>query len=153
MVKMFNRVIMVGRLARDPEVKMDRNGAPFTIFTIAVDMDFPKETNFFDCLAFKNSGAFVERYLRKGRLVLVEGSLTINKWISEKGEEKQKPQILVNRVLALESKKEVNGQEGFNQNKVEKVIKSNKKEEEELNWDDDKLFEDLLGDSDDSPLK
>lgn len=130
---MFNKVILVGRLTRDPEAKMDKYGKLFSTFTIAVDRGYNDETDFFDCMAFKNSADFVNKYLTKGRLVLVEGSITINKWISQSGEQKQKPQIVANRVIALESKKAI----------------ENEAEAEEDLLDDDP-FSDLM--SDDSPL-
>ncbi len=143
---MFNKVILAGRLVRDPEPRQASTGEVMSLFTLAVDRGYKDEgADFFDCVAFRKTANFVNDYLKKGRLVLVEGNLQINKWTDREGVKKEKPQIIAQRVEALESKKEVERQE----NKNDEV------ENQEITEEDaDSYFKDLLdGDSDEPPIE
>lgn len=140
----FNKVIMAGRLARDPEKKISNDGKVFANFTIAVNRNFKAdEADFFDCVVFGNTADYVLNYVRKGYLVLVEGSLQINKWTDRDGVKHSKPEIIANVVRNFEKKKE-NAEEY-----TEKEGKSTKTEEEEKESEIlDEEFEKLFGDLD-----
>ena len=146
----FNKIIIAGRLARDPERRISSDGKVFANFTIAVNRNFKAdEADFFDCVAFGNTADYILNYVRKGYLVLVEGSLQINKWIDRDGMKHSKPEIIANVVRNFEKKKE-NAEEY-----TEKEEKSTKTEEEKENeFEEEQLFEGLeLDDLDDgSPL-
>ena len=75
----MNKIIIKGRLTRDPELKTGASGAEFCKFTVAVDRrqakDKEKETDFFDCTAFGKTGAAISQYMNKGREILVEGRM------------------------------------------------------------------------------
>jgi len=104
----FNSVTLVGRLVRDPEEKVANSGTVMSRFTIAVDRQKRDEdkADFFNITAFGNTAEFVNKYLVKGRLVLVEGRLQIDQ-VEKDGEMKYYTNILANRVVGLETKKRV----------------------------------------------
>ena len=139
----FNKIIIAGRLARDPEKKISNDGKVFANFTIAVNRNFKAdEADFFDCVVFGNTADYVLNYVRKGYLVLVEGSLQINKWTDRDGVKHSKPEIIANVVRNFEKKKE-NAEEY-----TEKEGKSTKTEEEKESEILDEEFEKLFGDLD-----
>lgn len=136
----FNKIVLVGRLTKDPEKKISNDGKVFANFTIAVNRNFKAdEADFFDCVAFGNTADYILSYVRKGYLVLVEGSLQINKWADRDGVKHSKPEIIANVVRNFEKKKE-NAEEY-----TEKEGKSTKTEEEEKESEIlDEEFEKLL---------
>ena len=75
---MLNRIILMGRLTRDPELRRTSSGTAVTSFSLAVDRDFKsqsgeKETDFIDIVAWRNTAEFVSKYFTKGRMAVVEG--------------------------------------------------------------------------------
>lgn len=73
---MLNRIIIMGRLTRDPELRHTQSGTAVASFSLAVDRDFKnqngeKETDFIDVVAWRNSAEFVSRYFTKGRMAVV----------------------------------------------------------------------------------
>ena len=79
----MNRIIIKGRLTRDPELKTGASGVEFCKFTVAVDRrkakDKEKETDFFDCTAFGQTGVAISKFFAKGREILVEGRMESSK--------------------------------------------------------------------------
>ena len=79
----MNKIIIKGRLTRDPELKTAGNGMDLCRFTVAVDRrkqkDKEQQTDFFDCTAFGNTGVAISKYITKGREILVEGRMESNK--------------------------------------------------------------------------
>jgi single-strand DNA-binding protein len=92
---MFNKVILVGRLTADPELKQTPNGVSVTTFAIAVDRPFtPKDggdrqVDFIDIVAWRNTAEFVSRYFAKGRAILIEGALQIRSF-TDKNDQKRR---------------------------------------------------------------
>ncbi len=88
---MLNRIILIGRLVRDPESSYTQGGVPQARFTIAVDRlrrnpdTNERETDFIDIVAWRAQAEFAHQYLRKGRLVAVEGRLQIRSWTAQVG--------------------------------------------------------------------
>ena len=87
---MYNKVIMMGRLTRDPELKTTPNGVSVCKFSIAVDRRFQnkgeeKKTDFFNVVAWRQTGEFVSRYFGKGNLILVEGELQTRSYVDKNG--------------------------------------------------------------------
>jgi single-strand DNA-binding protein len=108
----FNKIVLVGRLTRDPETKFATSGTQVTSFSLAVDRDYPKDSNeadFIRIVTFGKTAEFVAQYLTKGRLVLIEGSLRINKWETQDGEKKQNAEVNASRVCFMETKAQTNG--------------------------------------------
>lgn len=87
----LNRVILHGRLTKDPEFRQTTSGVPVCRFTIAIDRQFAnkqtgeRETDFIDVQAWRNTAEFVSRYFTKGSLILVEGSIRNNNWTDNEG--------------------------------------------------------------------
>ncbi|HPI18696.1 MAG TPA: single-stranded DNA-binding protein [Mesotoga sp.] len=107
----FNKIVLVGRLTRDPETKFATSGTQVTSFSLAVDRDYPKDSNeadFIKISTFGKTAEFVAQYMTKGRLVLVEGSLRINKWEKD-GEKRQMAEVVASRVKFMETKAQTNG--------------------------------------------
>ena len=82
---MLNKVILMGRLARDPELRSTTGGVDVTNFTLAVDRGYAKagterETDFLDCVAWRGTAEFVSRYFKKGMQVAVTGRIQTRKW-------------------------------------------------------------------------
>ena len=82
---MLNRIILQGRLCKDPELRRTGNGTAVTSFSLAVDRDFKsqsgeKETDFIDIVAWRSTAEFVSKYFSKGRMAVVEGRIQIRDW-------------------------------------------------------------------------
>lgn len=106
----MNKVIMMGRLTKDPEV---RYGGPSNTaiarFSIAVDRRFKREgqpdTDFFNCTAFGKLGEFVEKYLKKGVKIVLDGELQNNNYTNKEGKMVYDNRIIANSIEFAESKK------------------------------------------------
>jgi len=103
---MLNKVVLIGRLVDDPELRYTDDGTPFTIFTLAVDRNYTnskgeKETDFIDIVTWRRSAENCSQFLRKGIMAAVDGSFQIRK---NENEEKTyyNPQIVANSVSFLE---------------------------------------------------
>ncbi len=142
----FNKVIMAGRLTKEPERRVSGEGKTFVNFTLAVNRNYKSnEADFFDCVAFGNTADYILNYIHKGYLVLVEGNLQIDKWQDRNGVNHSKPKIIVNVVRNFESKKKENIEEY-----TEKEDESAEVEKEVI---DETMFDNLMDDlSGDSPL-
>ena len=105
---MYNKVIMMGRLTRDPELKATPNGVSVCKFSIAVDRRFQnkgeeKKADFFNIVAWRQTGEFVSRYFGKGNLILVEGELQTSKYTDKSGEKRSAIEINVQSTSFCES--------------------------------------------------
>ncbi|HLF94304.1 MAG TPA: single-stranded DNA-binding protein [Planctomycetota bacterium] len=111
----FNSVVMVGRLVRDPEMKYVANGAPVCKFRIAASRRFTKsdgqraeDTTFVDVDAWRRLAEICGQFLKKGRQVLIMGSLRLDEWLDAKTQQKRsKLKIVARDVQFLWSKEEV----------------------------------------------
>ena len=114
---MLNVAIIMGRLTRDPELRRTNSGKPVASFTVAVDRDYApegqeKETDFIDCVAWNGTAEFVEKYFKKGSMIVVSGRLQLRNWTDKEGNKRKTAEILASNVYFGESKK---SQEGGNQ--------------------------------------
>ena len=105
----MNKIILMGRLTRDPEVRYGAaNNTAVARFSIAVDRRFKREgqpdADFFNCTAFGRTGEFVEKYLRKGTKVVLDGELQNDNYTGKDGKMVYGMQIVVNNVEFAESK-------------------------------------------------
>lgn len=104
---MLNKIIVMGRLTRDPELRRTGNGTAVTSFTIACDRDFgDKETDFLDIVAWKQTGEFVSKYFSKGRMAVVAGRLQIRSWTDNDGNKRKTAEIVADNVYFGDSKSE-----------------------------------------------
>lgn len=108
---MLNQITIMGRLTRDPELRRTGNGLPVASFTVAVDRDWPnketgeKETDFIDCVAWRQTGEFVSKYFTKGSMIVVAGRLQIRPWVDKDGNKRKSAEIVAENVYFGESKK------------------------------------------------
>lgn len=111
---MLNHITIMGRLTRDPELRRTGSGIPVASFTLAVDRDFPnketgeKETDFINCVAWRQTGEFVSKYFTKGRMAVVSGRLQIRKWQNDQGENRYSTEVVADNVYFGDSKWEGN---------------------------------------------
>jgi single-strand DNA-binding protein len=106
----INRVVLVGRMTRDPELRNTTTGKQVVSFGLAVDDPFNKEhTNFFNITAWGNNADFVAKYLTKGRLVAVDGRLNHRKYTTQDGQNREVVEIVADRVQGLDRPKDDGG--------------------------------------------
>ncbi|WP_214854931.1 single-stranded DNA-binding protein [Exiguobacterium sp. s130] len=107
---MINRVVLVGRLTRDPEMKYTQSGIAVTRFTLACDRQFTqdgkRETDFIDCTVWRKQAENVAQYLKKGSLAGVEGRLQISSYEDKDGQRRYRAEVVADSVRFLESKKD-----------------------------------------------
>lgn len=106
---MLNKIIVIGRLTHDPELRRTGSGTPVCSFSIACDRDFKsqsgeKETDFFDVVAWRTTGEFVSKYFTKGRMVVVEGRLQIREWQDKEGNKRRSAEINADNVYFGDSR-------------------------------------------------
>ena len=107
---MLNKVFLMGRITRDPELRRTGNGVAVTSFTVAVDRDFGKDesgekvTDFIDCVAWRQTGEFVNKYFGKGRMIVVCGQLQIRGWTDKDGNKRRSAEVNADQVYFGDSK-------------------------------------------------
>ena len=103
---MLNRITIMGRLVRDPELKYTASNIPVTSFTLAVDRDFgEKKTDFIDCVAWKQTAEFVCNYFHKGSLAVASGRLQLRDWEDQNGNKRRNAEVVVDSIYFGESKR------------------------------------------------
>ena len=109
---MLNHIVIMGRLARDPELRRTGSGVAVTSFRLAVDRDFaPKdgserETDWIDCVAWRQTGEFVSKYFTKGRMAIVSGRLQIRNWTDKDGNKRSSAEVVAENVYFGDSKRD-----------------------------------------------
>ena len=108
---MLNKIILMGRLTRDPELRRTQSGTAVTSFSLAVDRDFKsqsgeKETDFIDSVAWRSTAEFVSKYFTKGRMAVVEGRLQIRDWTDRDGGKRRSAEVIADNVYFGDSKRE-----------------------------------------------
>lgn len=112
---MLNKIFIMGRLTRDPELRRTQTGTPVASFTLAVDRDFKdkttgnRATDFIDVVAWRQTGEFVSRFFTKGRMAVVEGRLQMREWTDKDGNKRRSAEVQADNVYfgdsnAVESK-------------------------------------------------
>ena len=102
---MLNKIIIQGRLTRDPEMRRTNTGTAVAGFTLAVDRDFgDKETDFIECVAWRNTAEFVDKYFSKGRMAVVVGRLQIRGWTDKDGNKRKTAEVVAENIYFGDSK-------------------------------------------------
>ena len=114
---MLNKVFVMGRLTRDPELRRTQSGTAVASFSLAVDRDYKsqsgeKETDFFDVVAWRTTGEFVAKYFTKGRMAVVEGRLQVRQWQDKDGNNRRSTEIIAENIYFGDSKKDGSGNTG-----------------------------------------
>ena len=100
---MLNRITVMGRLVRDPELRRTQNGIPVASFSVACERDFKdasggKVTDFIDIVAWRSTAEFVSKYFTKGRMAVIDGRLQLRDWPSRDGGTRRSAEILASSV-------------------------------------------------------
>ena len=108
---MLNKIILMGRLTRDPELRRTQSGTAVTSFSIACDRDFKsqsgeKETDFIDVVAWRSTAEFVSKYFAKGRMAVVEGRLQIRDWTDREGGKRRNAEVVADNVYFGDSRRD-----------------------------------------------
>ena len=108
---MLNHITIMGRLTRDPELRRTGTGVAVASFTLAVDRDFggqggERETDFIDCVAWRQTGEFVSKYFTKGRMAVVSGRLQIRNWTDKDGNKRRSAEVVADNVYFGDSKRD-----------------------------------------------
>ena len=119
---MLNHITIMGRLTRDPELRRTGSGVAVASFTVAVDRDFggrdggERETDFIDCVAWRQTGEFVSKYFTKGRMIVVSGRLQIRGWTDKDGNKRRSAEVVADNVYFGESKRNSEGGNAYGGN-------------------------------------
>ncbi|MCF8017804.1 MAG: single-stranded DNA-binding protein [Vallitaleaceae bacterium] len=116
---MLNRIDIMGRLTKDPELRYTQSGTSVTSFTLAVDRDYSgkdggeKQTDFIDCIAWRHTAEFVTKYFSKGRMAVVSGRLQVRFWDDNEGKKRKVVEIVAENVYFGDSKKDTSSSGGY----------------------------------------
>lgn len=101
---MLNKIFLMGRLGRDPEVRYTQGGTPVASFSLAVDRDFADQatgkrpTDWIDVVAWSAKAKFAQQYFRKGQLAVVEGRLQIREWTDREGNKRRTAEVVAEQI-------------------------------------------------------
>lgn len=107
---MLNHSTIMGRLTHDPELRRTGNGTAVTSFTVAVERDFAakgaeRETDFIDCVAWRQTGEFVAKYFRKGSIIVVDAKIQTRTWTDKDGNKRKATELVADSCYFGGSKK------------------------------------------------
>lgn len=107
---MLNKIVLMGRLTRDPELRTTGKDTKVASFSIAVDRDYSsgdtKETDFIDIVAWRSTAEFVSKYFSKGRMAVVSGRLQIRSWTDKDGNKRRSAEVVADNVYFGDSKRD-----------------------------------------------
>jgi single-strand DNA-binding protein len=104
----LNKVMLIGNLGKDPEMKYTSNGSAVTTFTVAVNRSFTtdgerrEETEWFNIVTWQRLAEFVSQYVQKGRKVYIEGRLTTRSWDGPDGQKRYRTEVIASQVITLD---------------------------------------------------
>ena len=107
---MLNKIIIMGRLGRDPDVHYTQGGTPVASFSLAVDRDYVDQatgkrgTDWIDVVAWNAKAKFVQKYFHKGQLATVEGRLQIRDWTDREGNKRRTAEVIAEQIYFSDSK-------------------------------------------------
>ena len=107
---MLNSITLMGRMTKDPELRYTKTDTPVASFTLAVDRDFGDGADFIDCVAWRKTGEFAQKYFSKGRLTVVAGRLQIRDWTDKEGKKRYAPEVVVDHIYFGGDKKKTETQ-------------------------------------------
>lgn len=107
---MLNRIILMGRLVADPELRQTPNGISVASFRIAVDRNYQsrssgeRQADFISCVAWRQTGEFISRYFQKGRMIALEGSLQTRSYEDKTGAKRTAYEVVVDQAYFADSR-------------------------------------------------
>ncbi len=149
----YNKVILIGRLGRDPELRYTQTGIPVVNFPLATDESFvdrdgnrQERTEWHRIVVWDKQAETVANYLSKGRLVLVEGSIYTRKWQDSQGQDRYTTEIRAQRVVFLGSQKSMDADSQENESEPEDIF------DQQPNESKGSIFPSETSDIDDVPF-
>ena len=117
---MLNHITLMGRIGTDIELRKTGSGVSVASFTMAVDRDFKsgggeKETDWVDCVAWRQTGEFIDKYFAKGRMIVVSGRLQIRNWQDKDGNKRKTAEVVVDNAYFGDSKSAADNNVGHKQ--------------------------------------
>lgn len=112
---MLNHIVIMGRLTRDPELRYTNSNVPVASLSVAVDRDFGKDpdgnkqTDFFECVAWRQTGEFISKYFSKGSMIVLEGQMQSRRWTDRDGGKRLSWELIVDHAYFGGSKREGDG--------------------------------------------
>lgn len=107
---MLNHITIMGRIGTDIELRKTGSGVSVASFTVAVDRDFKtggeKETDWIECVAWRQTGEFIQKYFAKGRMIVLSGRLQTRNWEDKEGKKRMAYEIVVDSAYFGDSKTE-----------------------------------------------
>ena len=108
---MLNHITIMGRLTRDPVLRYTQSQTPVASFSLAVERDFGKEgrereVDFINCVAWRNTAEFVNRYFKQGSMAVVSGRLQIRRWQDQNGNNRDTAEVVVDNIYFGSSKRD-----------------------------------------------
>lgn len=137
----MNKVILMGRLTKEPELRQTPNGVSVARFSMAVNRRFTKnnEADFLNCVAWRQTGEFISKYFRKGNMIAVAGSVQTRSWDGQDGKKQYATEIVVDEAY-------------FTGSKAENAVNNGYENQTNNGFDDFNEFADLEGSEDDLPF-
>ena len=107
----LNHITIMGRLTKEPERRQTQSGKAVTKFTLAVDRDYAekgaeRETDFIDCVAWRGTAEFVDKYFGRGQMAVVSGRLQIRDWEDKGGNRRRSAEVVADNVSFGEQKRD-----------------------------------------------
>lgn len=112
---MLNKIFIMGRITRDPELRHTQTGTGVASFTLAVDRDFKdketgeKKADFINVVAWRSTAEFVSRYFTKGRMAVVTGRLQVRDYTDRDGNKRTAAEVVADNVYFGDSKRDYDG--------------------------------------------
>ena len=109
---MLNKIVIMGRLVRAPDLRRTQAGTAVAAFTLAVERDFKdaatgeRTADFIDCVAWRQTGEFVSRDFSKGRMAVAEGRLQLRDWVDRDGNKRRSAEVVVEQMYFGDSRSE-----------------------------------------------
>lgn len=116
---MLNRIVIMGRMARDPELRHTQSGTPVASFSLAVDRDFKdkqtgeRATDWINVVAWRGTGEFAARYLSKGLMAVVDGRLQMRDWTDRDGNRRTSAEVVADSVYFADSRRDGDGDRAY----------------------------------------
>lgn len=112
---MLNKIILMGRLTRDPELRQTQGGTKVASFALAVDRDYAapdgkRETDFVECVAWRGTAEFAAKYFAKGQMAALEGRLQVRDWTDKDGIKRRSYEVIVESLYFAGSKRQSEAQ-------------------------------------------
>ena len=107
----LNHITIMGRLTKEPERRQTQSGKAVANFTLAVDRDYAekgaeRETDFIECVAWRGTAEFVDKYFGRGQMAVVSGRLQIRSWEDKDGNRRRSAEIVADNVYFGEQKRD-----------------------------------------------